>query len=121
MVMRRQLLIFLIAIMVMLCSVVSYAIDTSIDYINTATNTCSSAEDYAFCDNEEIKYYAYMDISAAEEEIIPIILQARNIIIYSHSWVADGIHGYTTAVDGSKTPLPQFHDLFPEDWEEPCF
>lgn len=69
---------------------------------------------------EEIQYYAYLDMSTAEEELKPIILVARNTIIYRYSWVADGMNGKVLDREGNiKRIIPEFSELFPEDWEMP--
>lgn len=69
---------------------------------------------------EDIQYYAYLNISTAEEELKPIILVARNTIIHRYSWVADGMNGKVLDKDGNvKREIPEFSELFPEDWEIP--
>lgn len=48
------------------------------------------------------------------------ILAAREEIIYSQSWVADGLSGRILDCNGNvKRSLPQFSELFPEDWDLP--
>lgn len=48
------------------------------------------------------------------------ILVAREAIIYSESWVADGVYGEILDQNGKvKEVLPQFSDIFPEDWDIP--
>lgn len=48
------------------------------------------------------------------------ILAAREAIVYSESWVADGVYGEILDRDGNiKEILPQFSDIFPEDWDIP--
>lgn len=69
---------------------------------------------------EDIQYYAYLDMSTAEEEIKPVILIARNTIIHRQSWVADGLNGQILDRGGNvKRNLPEFSELFPADWELP--
>lgn len=69
---------------------------------------------------EDIQHYAYLNIRTAEEELKPIILVARNIIIHRYSWVADGMNGKVLDEDGNiKREIPEFSELFPEDWEMP--
>lgn len=49
------------------------------------------------------------------------ILAAREEIIFSHSWVADGVNGRILDKDGNvKEVLPHFSDLFPADWDIPA-
>lgn len=77
------------------------------------------AEEYFFTD-DDIQYYAYLNYDEAEEELKPVILTARLQIIYQHSWVADGIKGRVFNKDGTlEYEVPEFHDLFPADWDEP--
>lgn len=67
-----------------------------------------------------IQHYAYLNFEKASEELKPVILAARNRIICRYSWVADGISGRILDKNGNlKEELPQFSELFPEDWEEP--
>lgn len=71
---------------------------------------------------EDIQYYAYLNLEAAEESLKPVILAARNKIIFRYSWVADGVSGRIYGKDGNiKEELPQFSELFPADWNEPVF
>lgn len=65
-----------------------------------------------------IEYYAYKDYETASREMKAVILEARNIIIFSYSWVADGYEGGITCSEGFYEELPSFSDLFPE-WELP--
>ena len=75
----------------------------------------------ALLQNEEaIQYYAYLDLDTAAPELAPVILKARNIIIFRESWVADGIQGYVHDSDGNLVEVvPQFSELFPEEWSVP--
>ncbi len=69
---------------------------------------------------EDVQYYAYLNISTVEEEMRPIILVARNMIIHRYSWVADGMNGKVLDKEGNlKREIPEFSELFPEDWEMP--
>ncbi len=74
-----------------------------------------------YLDSEEnVQYYAYLNISTVEEEMRPIILVARNMIIHRYSWVADGMNGKVLDKEGNlKREIPEFSELFPEDWEMP--
>ena len=63
---------------------------------------------------------AYMDIEKATPELKQKILQAREEIILSNSWVADDTNGRILDKNGNIIKeLPHFSDLFPEDWEPP--
>jgi len=73
-----------------------------------ATNNPANAE-----------YYAYMDITTASATEAAAILEARNEIIYSQTWVSDDASGYITNTDGSIETVPTFHELFPDDWAIP--
>lgn len=63
---------------------------------------------------------AYVDISCVNDDLIKeAVLAAREEIIYSKTWVADGINGRIIDSDGTVTEVPHFSELFPEDWEIP--
>lgn len=63
---------------------------------------------------------AYMEIENASDEMRAHIIAAREEIIFSESWVADGLSCYICDEDGNiKEVLPQFSDLFPADWDLP--
>lgn len=48
------------------------------------------------------------------------ILAARNRIIFSTSWVADGMNCHVSDKNGNiKRIIPNFSDVFPDDWELP--
>ena len=69
---------------------------------------------------EQAKTFAYMDVSTVSAELKTKILEARETIIFSESWVADGISGRILDKDGNiKEELPQFSELFPADWNIP--
>ena len=68
---------------------------------------------------ENVSHYAYMDLDVAPGELRGTILEAREQIIFAHSWVAEG-EGWIEQPDGTIEVLPQFYDLFPEDWDVPC-
>lgn len=70
---------------------------------------------------EAVYATAYMVIDEeTEEEQKAQILAAREEVIYSKSWVADGLSGRILDRDGNvKRVLPQFSDIFPEDWDLP--
>ena len=68
---------------------------------------------------ESIESIAYMDLETADEEMRKKILEARNKIIFSKSWVADGIEGGGADPDNNTVTVPQFYDIFPLDWDIP--
>jgi len=70
----------------------------------------------------KLEYYAYMDLETADTITKGEILEARNEIILSESWAADGIYAYVSDPDGNiVNVLPQFSELFPSDWDVPSF
>lgn len=72
----------------------------------------------AFAASEEtsIEEYAYMDISTATPELRDKILAARCEFVYGdQAWTVNGI-GCRILSDGTKVPLPEFSELFPE-WD----
>lgn len=68
---------------------------------------------------EEAQSFAYMDLDAAPAELQETIRKAREVIIYSRSWVADGFECYVTSPDGTRETIPSFSELFP-GWELPA-
>lgn len=83
-------------------------------------NNISTAEIEAYFSLNGLDYYAYMDISAAPHELIPVILEARGRIISQTSWVADDLNGWVEDCDGNIIEIvPKFHEIFPQDWEIP--
>ncbi len=60
-----------------------------------------------------------MDLDAAPAELQETIWKAREVIIYSQSWVADGFECYVTSPDGTRETIPSFSELFP-GWELPA-
>ncbi len=64
--------------------------------------------------------YAYQDLETASPEQKEKILKARETIIFSKEWVADG---HTCFVEDSTGEivrvLPTFSEVFPEDWDVP--
>lgn len=68
-----------------------------------------------------IAYYAYMDLNEVPDELKAIVLEARNRIIFSTSWVADEINGWILDEDRNVLEtLPHFSEIFPADWEVPA-
>ena len=54
----------------------------------------------------------------------PVILEARRRVMNRFDgWAADGIEAYVTDLEGNIIErVPEFHELFPSDWEQPkCF
>lgn len=71
-------------------------------------------------EEEDIQYYAYLTLDDADPSLAPVIIEARNRIIFRQSWVADGLKGYVHDRNGNVIEeVPQFSDLFPEDWDVP--
>ena len=68
---------------------------------------------------EEAQAFAYMDLDTAPVALQETIRKAREVIIYSQSWVADGFECYVTSPDGTKKMIPSFSELFP-GWELPA-
>lgn len=69
-----------------------------------------------------VEYYAYMDLESADKLTKEMILEARNEIIFSESWVADEVDGWITNPDGTVVEvLPHFSELFPSDWDVPAY
>lgn len=69
---------------------------------------------------EDMLSVAFMDLSQADIEMTNQIIAAREEIIFSHSWVADGLQGWVLDEDGNVIEeVPQFSDLFPANWEIP--
>ncbi len=69
---------------------------------------------------EEAESLAYLDLDSAADEMKDRILEARRILIFSTSWVADGFSG---SIQNIKTgeiirTLPTFSELFP-GWDMP--
>lgn len=69
------------------------------------------------------EYYAYLDLDTAPEELHEQILAARNRIIFSRSWTAEGCSGYIVDVERGEIveTVPGFYDIFPADWEIPRY
>ena len=66
--------------------------------------------------------YAYIDLNSVDStELKNKIVEARNTIIFSQSWVNDEINGYTLDEYGNREEVPKFHEIFPSDWEIPIW
>lgn len=89
-------------------------------YPSTEDADLSMIKDQLAKDEDAIQYYAYLDLSTAEESLRPVILEARKMIIFRYSWVAGGLVGFVHDENGTIIEeVPQFSDLFPSDWDEP--
>lgn len=68
----------------------------------------------------QAEQYAYIDPDTVSPELKEKILEARNKIIFSKDWVADGLRGCITDVETGEVlkELPTFSSVFP-DWELP--
>ena len=65
--------------------------------------------------------YANMDLETADTYTQELIQSARNAIIYSESWVANGISGRIKDSEGNTIfELPTFSEIFPADWDMPA-
>lgn len=70
---------------------------------------------------EEAQDYAYLDPENASPEMREKILSARNTIIFSTDWVADGFEMRVEDRDGNVIQrLPHFSELFP-GWDLPVY
>lgn len=99
-VMRRVISAALAMVMVMAISIPAFAIDKE----------------------REVSRLAYMNLDQASEAMQEKILQAREEIIFSKSWVADGLQGFVYDKDGNVIEeVPQFSEIFPADWDMPTF
>ena len=62
---------------------------------------------------------AHLDLASADKETKEAILAARNEIIFSHEWVADGYSMEVVDSEGNvKRTIPKFSELFP-GWDLP--
>jgi len=67
---------------------------------------------------DDIQLIAGMSLDTAEPEMQKRILEARNKIIFSESWSADGVDVYVERRDGTTEKVPEFSELFP-GWDMP--
>ena len=75
-----------------------------------------------YFEKHEPEYYAYMNLHEVDEKLIPVILQARYWLVFTESWVADSTNGAVLDENGVEIEtVPHFHEIFPENWEIPCF
>ena len=76
----------------------------------------TSCVDMALAEAAQI---AYLDLEDASAEMREEILAAREEIIFSTDWVADGYTAYVEDQDGNIIrTLPAFSEVFP-DWDLP--
>lgn len=74
---------------------------------------------------KDVDYYAFLNLDSAEDSLKPVILEARRMYIERVAGAigglaADGVYGEEIAPDGTVVcVIPQFHELFPEDWDYP--
>lgn len=83
--------------------------------LEAANETVHLPADAGTMTREEAEEYAYQDYDTASPEMQTRILEARNAIIYSEAWVADG---YSACIMDTETgevvrTLPAFSELFP--------
>ncbi len=70
---------------------------------------------------KEAQDYAYLDLETALPEMKEKILSARNTIIFSTDWVADGFTMTVEDPDGNTIrTMPNFSELFP-GWDLPVY
>lgn len=100
----------LLFVLLMLCTTMAFAVPDN--YEALADNNLIILE-------ESLEFYAYMDLETADIQTQEKILESRNKIIDSQSWVVEGVEGYKRDAHGNLEPLPQFYDLFPSDWNIP--
>lgn len=124
----RLVLIFLIYLTASTLSSKVFAVHAKCSYPTSKLNTNIKVNSYAdesyfsqhIQSEDDIQYFAFLNIDKADKTLKPLILMARRELIFRSSWVADGTHGRIYNADGTlREELPQFHDLFPEDWEIP--
>ena len=66
-----------------------------------------------------IRALAYSDLESADSVTQQKILDAREQVIFSQSWVVEG-RAYVTDAEGNIIrESPQFYDIFPEEWDVP--
>ena len=93
----------------------------------TTSLTCFAADNTSSSFNAENEatlaaatQYAYLDLDTATPDMQEKILAARNTIIFSTDWVADGYEAYVEDITSGEVLeiLPSFSELFP-DWDLP--
>jgi len=119
------LVVITIAIVGCLCLNNVHAVETDSEHnIVSQTNShiaeMSTEEINMYLTTDNLNYYAYMEIESADPQIKPIIVEARNRIIYNTSWVDDDLNGWVTDEFGNVIAIvPHFSEVFPDDWEIP--
>ena len=84
-----------------------------------ATSYESVSSDFE-SERERVRTLAYMDLEQADGGMKEQIIEAREEIIFSHGWVADGYEGYIIDENGNVLEeVPTFAELFPSDWDIP--
>ena len=122
----KILVIFLFAVItiaVLGCTFDSYASgkeNSKKDIVTTGIDKDQVLSESILKTEDDIQYYAHLNLETAKENEKPIILEARRRIIFRYSWVADEVSGRLLDENGNVIKeLPHFSDLFPEDWDEP--
>lgn len=116
----KKLTLFLVGVLSMMC----LSMPVSATYSETQYDNESLTSEWEMASRaqaekvSEAAAYAYMDLESASDEMKEKILAARETIIYSQGWVADGFSAVVTRADGTVESLPTFSELFPE-WEMP--
>ena len=106
--MKKLLVSFLSVAMLFAVSITSFADNSTppMDVQQDISNT--------------VKQLAYSNYESASNEMKAKILEARNSLIYSTSWVANGASGRIVDETGNVIEvLPDFYELYPKDWEIP--
>lgn len=67
---------------------------------------------------DDVRLIAEMPLDTAGPEMQEQILEARNEIIFSEGWSADGVEIYVERRDGTIEKVPEFSELFP-GWDMP--
>ena len=90
--------------------------------LTIAMMMATSVPAFAVGEKEAITKLAYMDLQQASAEMREKILEAREKIIFSQSWVVDGVQGFVYDENGNVIEeVPHFSEIFPADWEVPVF
>lgn len=106
----KRLCAFLFAVL-MVCSSFLHA---------SAASETATIDSGTLSNLEQLEKYAYLNLQEADITMRTMILEARKEIIFSKSWVADGVNGQIVDSQGNVLEvLPSFYELFPADWEIP--
>lgn len=98
-------------------ALIVYSLQFFVSAKSTSTPNYTMEEIDAYLNEHGEEYYAYMILDEAEETLKPVILEARWRIISRTGWVVDGVNGYLEDEEGNIEVVPQFHDIFPPDWD----